>query len=416
MMLFGFIAANMLPSVVQKFDEQWSVYVRNLAQCFILMRGGMGMNLNNLRPMKGPLLLLSFLPQVTDALVVALLCVYAMDIPLMLALATGFMLSAVSPAIVVPMCIKLKEYGFGNNKSIQDFLICVTSIDNVTALVSTSYTVFGIFSSIGLEALSGGSVWFGDPTLAAIVRAPIVVIGGILLGLATGFGLTLLTPLHWIVYFLSLLTLSLGYVFIALAYSMSGLAYIAVLLACIISVRSREPHEQKLAAMVMLTGWKVLEIILFALIGAAIDLNRIDGQTAWMGVVLTVVGVGVKIPAAFFFFKGNLNVQERIYCTMCRLPKATIQASLGGVVLAIATAAKDSIYMEYGHKILTCAAFSIILTAPMAAVISTWAPKLLTCDQPLIQATTSVKPVQIMNPLMQMRNTHSLQKQQTHKD
>jgi len=136
MLVFGFIATNIVPTVVQGLDPQWSTYIRNLAQCFILMRGGMGLNLNNLKPMKGPLLLLSFLPQVTDAVTVACLCHYFMEMSWMLCLATGFMLSAVSPAIVVPMCIKLKEYGYGNNKNIQEFLICVTSIDNVTALVS----------------------------------------------------------------------------------------------------------------------------------------------------------------------------------------------------------------------------------------------------------------------------------------
>ena len=97
------------------------------------------------------------------------------------------------------------------------------------------------------------------------MRAPIVIFGGLLLGLATGLGLSLLSCCHWIVYFLCLLTLSLGYVFTALAYNMSGLAYIAVLITCILSVRSREPHEQKLAAMTMLAGWKVLEIILTGL-------------------------------------------------------------------------------------------------------------------------------------------------------
>jgi len=236
------------------------------------------------------------------------------------------------------------------------------------------------------------------------------------LGLATGLGLSLLSCCHWIVYFLCLLTLSLGYVFTALAYNMSGLAYIAVLITCILSVRSREPHEQKLAAMTMLTGWKVLEIILFALIGSAIDLQKIDGRTALIGVMLTVVGVGVKIPAAYFFFEGNLNRSERIYCTLCRLPKATIQASLGGVVLSVALLAQDSQYIAYGHQILTCAALSIILTAPLAAVISTWGPKLLTLDKSAIETTTSVKPpVETVSLLQQMRATHSAQKE-GHKD
>jgi NhaP-type Na+/H+ or K+/H+ antiporter len=276
--------------------------------------------------------------------------------------------------------------------------------------------VFGFFSALGLESISGGTAWFGDPTLAALIRAPIVIFGGLLLGLATGFGLSLLSCCHWIVYFLCLLTLSLGYVFTALAYNMSGLAYIAVLITCILSVRSRAPHEQKLAAMTMLTGWKVLEIILFALIGAAIDLQKIDGRTALIGVMLTVVGVGVKIPAAYFFFKGNLNPSERIYCTLCRLPKATIQASLGGVVLSVALVAQDSQYISYGHQILTCAALSIILTAPLAAIISTWSPKLLTLDKPTIEATTSVKPPpETMSLLQQMRATHSAQKE-SHKD
>jgi len=136
MLWFGFLAINVLNPVVTKINKKWPSYIRNLCQCVILMRAGLGLNITALRNLKGPVFLLAWCPQLCEWVIISTVIKFGIDLPWDLALAAGFMLASVSPAVVIPITLKLKEQGYGNEKSIQEIIIGVTSIDSITGTVS----------------------------------------------------------------------------------------------------------------------------------------------------------------------------------------------------------------------------------------------------------------------------------------
>ena len=135
MLWFGFLAINAIHPVVSQINKKWPSYIRALCQCVILMRSGLGLNVTNLRNLKGPVFMLAWGPQVCEWIVISITIKFTQELPWDLAFAAAFMLAAVSPAVVIPICLKMKEIGYGNDKNIQEVLIGVTSIDSITAIV-----------------------------------------------------------------------------------------------------------------------------------------------------------------------------------------------------------------------------------------------------------------------------------------
>ena len=135
MLWFGFFAINAIHPVVSQINNKLATYLRNLCQCVILMRSGLGLNVSNLRNLKGPVVLLSWGPQLCEWVVISVTIRFGLELPWDLAFAAAFMLAAGSPAVVIPICLKMKEIGYGNDKNIQEVLIGSTSIDTITAIV-----------------------------------------------------------------------------------------------------------------------------------------------------------------------------------------------------------------------------------------------------------------------------------------
>ncbi len=398
MLLFGLLAGLTLPSVVQNFDHQWSLYVRTGAQVLVLMRCGLGIRLQELDYES---VTLALFPQVTEGIITALLAHWVLNLPWLLSLATGALVASVAPALVVPFCMRLQAHGYGKNKGIQELVIGATACDNLFAIVSNPYTAFAMFASLALSPLSGQN---------ELIAAGITTCG-VPLGLIIGLGVGLLGLLHWAVYLLSLISISIAAVLISQIYLTPGFGYLTVLVAAAVSGRSRAPYEQKLVAMVLLTAWKVLEVIIFALAGAALVLDPLASSWLWQAGLVTLLGVIGKAGVAFLISnRQRLTAKERIYCALCRLPKATIQASLAGVFLAAGLSLSHGPYIEYGHQIMTIATVSITLTAPFSSLLVVLAPRLLTCDVALLHST-SLKPMHIPTPLMRMRQAFSQQKQ-----
>ena len=158
---------------------------------------------------------------------------------------------------------------------------------------------------------------------------------------------------------------------------LSVLSYIAILLASLISIRSRSESEVRSINRTMMLAWRLVEVILFGLVGAVMDVSKLEGSTVGYALLVVLVGVLIKIPVSMLTSSvGPFTLREKIHLTLCRIPKGTVQASLGGVVLALAQAADD--YERYGSDILATAAMAIIATTPLALVIMTLAPCLLT--------------------------------------
>lgn len=399
MLLFGLFAGLTLPSVVQSFDHQWSLYVRTGAQVLVLMRCGLSLRLGEINYGAASLALW---PLLIEAIFDTWLAYWVLNIPLLLAMSVGVLVSSVSPALVIPLCMRLQAHGYGQSKHIQELVMGATACDHFLALVSNTHTAFALLASLALCPFSGQS----ELIVAGIVAC------GVPLGLMAGLGLRLLKFSHWVVYLLTLSTLSLGAILLSQLYFTPGLGYLTVLIAAGISGRSRAPYEQKLAAMVLLTAWKVLEVILFSLAGAVMVVDQTNFAWIWQSAILVILGVAAKATVAFLINnRQQLTGKERIYCALSRLPKATMQAALAGVFLAAGLSISHTGYTEWGKEIMTMATMSILLTAPISNILSAIAPRLLLSDLPLLYSTTSLKPMHISTPLMRMRQAFSQQKQ-----
>lgn len=398
MLLFGLFAGLTLPSVVHSFDHQWSLYVRTGAQVLVLLRCGLSLRLGEISYEAASFALW---PQLLEAVMDTLLAYWVLDLPFPLAIATGVLVSSIAPALVIPLCMRLQAHGYGQSKQIQELVMGATACDHLFALVSNSHTAFALLASLALCPLAGQS----ELMAAGIVAC------GVPLGLIVGLGLSLIRCLHWVVYLLCLLTMSLGAILLSQMYFTPGLGYLAVLVAAGVSGRSRAPYEQKLAAMVLLTAWKVLEVILFSLAGAAL-VDQTYFAWIWQSAALAVLGIAAKATAAFLLNNDKrLTGKERIYCALSRLPKATMQAALAGVFLAAGLSASHPGYTEWGHRIMALATLSILFAAPISNLLSAIAPRLLPSDLPLLYSSTSLKPMHIPTPLMRMRQAFSQQKQ-----
>lgn len=379
MLWMGFLAGNAIRDVMSDLDKKWPPYIQNLALCIILVRSGLGLNIMNLRNLKAPVLTLSILPILCEWGIISVILKYTVDLPWDLSLAACFMLAAVSPAIMIPISLEFEKRGYGKEHNIPGLLIGVTALDSIFCIVSKRYAVFGILGAVAMSSLKGASTWFGDAVVTAGITVPLIVIGGLILGFFFGFALWLIRSCHWLLYLILLSVISLVAIYTTMNYKVSGLAYIAILVWSLISIRSRSTEDIKPISFIMMIAWRIAEVGLFALVGVALDVTKLDGTTVGYAVLIIFVGAVVKFVSSLLLsFIGPFSFKEQFMLALCRLPKATVQASLGAAIYTRADAADDEEYIAYGKDIRAIAAIAIMITSLLSLVIMTLAPHYLT--------------------------------------
>ncbi len=322
--------------------------LRMMALIVILLRAGLGVNRRVLNEVKGPALIMGVIPCLAEGAAVTLAAIYILDFSPAVAASLGFVLAAVSPAVVVPSMLYLKKRGLGMNKGIPVLLLAGASVDDVVAITllasALGWAVTGTIDNLWLQALL-------IPTRIAV---------GVALGLATGLLLARLLPR--VAAFnrgYTPLMVFAGALAVVVVGEYTGIAGLLAVMACgfmLVELARRE--ELRLLVRAADSAWLVAQIFLFVLIGAAVIAIGLVGRS--VGVLSGLMG-------------SNLNWRERLFCVIAYLPKATVQAAVGGLPLAYGLAG--------GEVILAIAVLSIILTAPLGAVaIPLAAPILLTAQ------------------------------------
>ena len=119
--------------------------------------------------------------------------------------------------------------------------------------------------------------------------------------------------------------------------------------------------------------WIGAEIFLFVLVGASVNINYLAhvGSSAF---VLILIALVFRMLGVFVcLLKTDFNKNERIFTMLAYTPKATVQAAIGGIPLALG--------LKCGDLVLTIAVLAIVLTAPLGAfAIDLSYKKLLTHD------------------------------------
>lgn len=356
------------------------ITLREVALSVILIKAGLGLDPAALVRLSLVVLRLACCPCVAEALGAAAVAHFVLGYPWVWGLLVGFMLSAVSPAVVVPTLLKLKEQGYGRDKGISTLVIAASSLDDVIAI-----TLFGVFLSMVFST--------GDIT-TQILQGPIDLIIGLICGIAWGLMAGCLPHRddNLVVYKRAVMVGGGG----LCAVLGSELLHVpgAGPLACITSAfvagicwkLQGWPSEKNPVQSIFSVAWHVLQPVLFGLIGAEIDLNIIQWDTVAYGLCVIAGGLFVRIiTCCLVVLGGNLNMKEMIFVNLAWLPKATVQAALAPEALDMVRREPNPAEEDLirGSQILTIAVLSILITAPIGAIgLSLAGPRFLSKDLP----------------------------------
>lgn len=334
---------NIIDSSLLSISEE----VRLLALIVILMRAGLGLNRKIIKKI-GPLALrLSFLPGLFEGFSIMVMAHFFLNLSLIQGGILGFIIAAVSPAVVVPEMLKLKKSGFRKKNEIPSTILAAASIDDVVAI-----TLFTIF--LGIE--EGHDFSIG----VSFFMVPVEITLGILFGAMIGFFFSLLFKrFHIRDTKKVLLILSIAFIFHRLE-DVLPVATLLGVMAIGFVLRERLPVAADRIAGKMERIWVVAEIFLFILVGASVNISAI-GDSWITGLLVILLGLifrstGVLVAT----FGSKLDLHERLFLMISYLPKATVQAAVGGVPLAMGVA--------YGDLILSVSVLSILVTAPLGAI------------------------------------------------
>ena len=329
-----------------------SSYLRQIALVIILTRSGLSLNLSELKKVGRPAILLCFVPATLEIVGVAIFGPLLLGISLSEALLLGAVLAAVSPAVVVPRMIRLMERGYGAKHHIPDIVMAGASADDV-------YVIVLFYSFKGLVATSSLDGW-------SIAQIPISIVSGIALGLLIGIPVALLAR-KWkpnrILVTIFLFAMSFGMIALENVlkpyFAVSSLLGILVMALVFFRIAPNEAKQTKGCYDAL---WPGFEMLLFALVGIAVDARYAFSSTGAVVLGLIAIGLcfrslGVLLSVSFT----PLTKKERVFVLVAYVPKATVQASIGAIALSEGLAC--------GAIVLTGAVVAILFTAPLGAIL-----------------------------------------------
>lgn len=341
-----------------------SAELRQIALIVIMLRAGLSLNIHDLKRVGRSAVMMCFVPAVFEIVGFVTIAPWLLNISVLDAAIIGCILAAVSPAVIVPKMIKVMEEGYGVKKSIPQMILAGASVDDVFVIV--------LFTSLTNLAQTGGF------SILAIAQIPISILLGIALGIVSG--IILAKFFQWIPMqdvLKVIIILCVSFLFAALE---AVLKEKPVTVAAILAVISMGIVLLKLnttAAKAVLPKftqlWTFAEVLLFVLVGALIDLSYV--KTSGIMCVVAILGAMIFRMAGVLLcvIKTKLNRKERIFCMISYVPKATVQAAIGGIPLSVG--------LPCGMLSLTAAVLAIVITAPLGAFgIEFSYKKLLRCD------------------------------------
>lgn len=326
-----------------------SAELRQIALIIILIRAGITLNIADLKKVGRPAILMCFVPACFEMIGMCLLAPKFFGVSLLEAAIIGAVIAAVSPAVIVPKMIKLIEEGYGKNNSIPQLILAGASVDDVFVIV-----MFTAFTGLA----TGGSINIFD-----FLSIPISIILGIVLGLVAGFVLIkLFKKVHIRDTVKVVILLSISFIFVTIENWLKGIIPISGLIA-VMSMGIMINKKYEILAK-RITGkfaklWVVAEIMLFVLVGASVNINYALNAGINAIILILLVLVFRMIGVFVCLLKTKLSMKERVFCMIAYCPKATVQAAIGGVPLAMG--------LECGEIVLTLAVIAILITATLGA-------------------------------------------------
>lgn len=325
--------------------------LRNIALIVILLRAGLGIKKEEIRKVGKPAIKLSFIPGLLEGFTITFLSMVFFGFTFIQGGILSFILAAVSPAVIVPAMLDLMETGLGQDKNIPTLILAGASIDDVFAI-----TIFSAF----LGMYGGEKVNIA----AKIVTIPLSILLGILLGLIIGYLLIKIFEAYVIPATQKMLVvLSLAILLTTFEKMIESKIEIASLLGVMaigFILFEKLPKIGNELSVRFNQVWIFAQVLLFVLVGAQVNIT-LAFDAGVKGILLILIGLFARSFGVFISLMGtNLNKKERLFSVIAYLPKATVQAAIGGIPLSMG--------VKSGDLILSLAVLSIILTAPLGAI------------------------------------------------
>lgn len=356
MLITGIVLGPYVLNLLDPSILSISADLRQMALIIILLKAGLSLNLSDLKKVGRPAIMMSCVPASCEILGFFLFAPYILGITRIEASVMGAVLGAVSPAVVVPRMVQLMEKKYGTNKSIPQLVMAGASCDDIFVIV-----LFTTFVSMA----QGGSAHIMD-----FINIPISIVLGIILGAAVGYILSLFFETayahkHCVRNSMKvIIVLGVSFMLMAIETWLNGIISVSgliavVSMACAIKVKSITFVSKRLSEKFGKL-WLAAEVILFVLVGAAVDIRYTlsAGLAAvlmiFIGLIFRSIGVAICLSGT------SITWKERIFCMTAYLPKATVQAAIGSVPLAMG--------LPCGQIVLSVAVLAILITAPLGAI------------------------------------------------
>lgn len=340
------------PYVLNSIDNSIlniSAELRQIALIIILIRAGITLNIEDLKKVGRPAILMCFVPACFEIIGMCILAPKLLGITLLEAAIMGAVIAAVSPAVIVPKMIKLIEDGYGKEHSIPQLILAGASVDDVFVIV-----MFTAFTGLA----TGESI-----NILQFIGIPVSIILGVILGLLVGFVLIkLFKTIHMRDTVKVVILLSMSFIMVTLETWLKNIIPVSGLIA-VMSMGIMINRKYTILAK-RITGkfgklWVVAEIMLFVLVGASVNIQYAL-NAGIVTVILIILVLLFRMLGVFVcLLKTKISFKERIFCMIAYTPKATVQAAIGGVPLAMG--------LDCGEIVLTVAVIAILITATFGA-------------------------------------------------
>lgn len=352
MLIIGIILGPCFLNMISPNILNISTELRQFALTIILLRAGLSLNLNDLKKVGRPAFLLCFIPASIEILGYLLIAPLLLNFSLTESALLGAVMGAVSPAVVVPRMIKIKNEEYGTNKCIPQMITFGASCDDIFVIV--------LFSSF-LSMVSQGTFDFN-----IFWKIPVSIITGILIGIIIGIFINFLFKKINIRNTIKILIiLSISFLLLSLETKIKNYipfsAYLSIItIGIFINLKDNQLSEKLSIKFEKI--WIFAEIILFVLVGALVDITYVF--SSFKVIILSICfALCFRIIGVFIcLIKTNLNIKEKLFCALSYLPKATVQAAIGSIPLSLG--------LSCGEEILASAVLAILITAPLGAFLT----------------------------------------------
>lgn len=326
-----------------------SADLRQIALIIILTRAGLNLDIQDLKKVGRPAFFMCFIPATLEIIGMIILASYLFKLSFLDSVILGTVIAAVSPAVIVPKMLKLMEEGYGKKNNIPQLIMAGASVDDIFVIV-----LFTVFTGLATT---------GALSFAEFIKIPTSIILGLLAGAILGKILALFfEKIHLRDSNKVIILLSIAFLLVTLEKSITGIIGFSGLLAIMAMGGTIKKFRKEVA--IRLSNkfsklWIASELILFVLVGASVNINYLSST----GILAIILILGVLIFRMFGVFISLLGTpldrKERLFSMIAYCPKATVQAAIGSIPLAMG--------LPCGELILSIAVLSILITAPLAS-------------------------------------------------